>query len=60
MTFKSNLLCFCPAQRNYRLVSDSKLTFNQYIKHILSKFKKSIGLLPKFQPVHPRSSLLTI
>ena len=42
------------------LVLDSKLTFNEHIKHILSKVNKSIGLLRKFQPVLPRSSLLTI
>ena len=35
------------------LVSDSKLTFNEHIKHILSKVYKSIGLLHKFQPVLP-------
>ena len=42
------------------MVLDSKLTFNEHIKHILSKVDKSIGLLRKFQPVLPRASLLTI
>ena len=42
------------------LVLDSKLTFNEHINHILSKINKSIGLLHKFQPLLPRSSLLAI
>ena len=42
------------------LVLDSKLAFNEHIKHILSKVNKSIGLLRKFQLVLPRSSHLTI
>ena len=37
-----------------------ELTFNQHIKHILSKVNKSIGLLRKFQLVLPRLSLVTI
>ena len=37
-----------------------EITSNEHIKHILSKVNKSIGLLRKFQPVVPRSSLLTI
>ena len=41
------------------LVLDSKITFNEHIKHILFKVNKSIALLGKFQPVLPRSSLLT-
>ena len=39
---------------------DSKLKFNQYINHILSKANKSVGSLRKFQLILPRSSLLTI
>ena len=42
------------------LVLDSKLTFNEHIKNILSKINKAIGLLCTFQPILPRSSLLTI
>ena len=42
------------------LVLDSKLTFNKHINHILSKVNKSVGLPRKFQPVLPRSSLVTI
>ena len=48
------------AQKHLGLVLDSKLTFNEHIKHSLSKVNKSIGLLRKFQPVLPISFLLTI
>ena len=60
VTFNNNPLSLCPAQKHLVMVLDSKLTFNEHIKHILSKVDKSIGLLHKFQPVLPRSSLLTI
>ena len=58
ITFNNNILCPCSAQKHLGLVIGSKLTF-KHIKHILSKINKSIGLL-KFQPVLPRSQLLTI
>ena len=60
ITFKNNSLSLCPAQNHLGLVLDSKLIFNEHINHILSKVNKSIGLLPKFQPVLPRSSLVAI
>ena len=59
-TVNNNPLSLCPARKHLGLVLDSELTFNEHIKHILSKVDKSIGLLRKFQPVLPRSSLLTI
>ena len=37
-----------------------EITFNEHIKHILSKVNKSIGLLPKFESVLPISLLLTV
>ena len=60
ITFNSNPSSLCPAQKHQGLVLDSKLTFNEHIKHILSKVSKSIGLLRKFQSVLPRSLLVTI
>ena len=60
ITFNNNPLSLCLAEKHLGLVLDSKLTFNEHIKHILAKVNKSIGLLYKFQPVLPRSSLLTI
>lgn len=49
----------CPAQKHFGLVLDSKLIFNEYIKHNLSKVNKATRLLRKFQPVLRRSSLVT-
>ena len=46
--FNNNPLNLCPALKHLGLVLDSKLTFNEHIKHILSKVNKSIGLLRKF------------
>ena len=60
ITLNNNPLSLCPAQKHLGLVLDSKLTFNEHIKNILSKVNKAIGLLCTFQPVLPRSSLLTI
>ena len=60
ITFNNNPLSHCPAQKHLGLVLDSKLTFNEYIKHTFSKVNQSIGLLRKFQPVLPRLSLLLI
>ena len=60
ITFNNNPLSLCPGQKHLGLVLYSKLTFNEHIKHILSKVNQSIGLLYKFQLVSPRSSLLTI
>ena len=48
ITFNNTPLSLCPAQKHLGLVLDSKLTFNEHIKHILSKVNKSIGLLRKF------------
>ena len=45
VTFNNNPLSLCPAQNHLELLLDSKLTFNEHIKHILSKVNKSIGLL---------------
>ena len=44
--------------KTFGLFLDPKLTFNEHIKHILSKVNKSIGLLHQFQAVLPRSSLI--
>ena len=60
ITFNNNPSSLCPDQKHLGLVLDSKLTFNKHIKPILSKVNKSIELLWEFQPVLPRSSLLTI
>ena len=67
ITFNNNRSSLCPAQKHLGLVLDSKLTFNDHIRHVLSKkinqylfINKSIWLLRKFQLVLSRSSLLAI
>ena len=58
--FNNNSLHLCTTRWDLGLVSDSKLSFIENIKHILSKINKSLGSLPKLQPVLPSSSLLAI
>ena len=60
ITFNNNPLTLCPTQKRLGLILDSNMTFNEHINHILSEVHESIGLLPKFQPFYPKSSLLTI
>ena len=39
---------------------DVKLSFFEHVKNIAQKVSKKIGLLRRFQPILPRSFLLTI
>ena len=39
---------------------DDKLSYEHYLKSVLKKVKKPIGLLRKFQQILPRQSLITI
>ena len=48
------------SQKHLALTLDVKLNFVEHIKNMTQKISKTIGLLRKFQPVLPRSSLLTI
>ena len=43
ITFNNNPLSLFPTQKRLGLILDSKLTFNEHIKHTLSKVNKSIG-----------------
>ena len=50
-------------QKHLGLTLDIKLNFSEYIKNkniTKKKKRKTMGLLRKFQPILPRSSLLTI
>ena len=42
------------------MILDSNLSYDHHIKSILNKVNKTIGLLPKFQLILPRHSLITI
>ena len=48
------------SQQNLGLTLDVNLNFVKHIKNITQKISKTMGLLRRFQPIFPRSSLLTI
>ena len=48
------------SQKDLGLHLDSKLSFDIHIKSFLTKVNRTIGLLPKFQQLLPRTSLITI
>ena len=47
-------------QKYYRLTLDEKLNVVEHIKNIPQKISETMGLFRRFQPILPRSSLLTI
>ena len=48
------------SQKHLGLTLDVKLNFVEHIKNITQKFSRTMDLLRRFQPILPRSSLLTI
>ena len=48
------------SQKHLGLTLAVKLSFVEHIKNITQKTSKTMGLLRRFQPILPRSSLLTI
>ena len=42
------------------MLLDDKLSYEHYLKFVLNKIKKTIGLLRKLQQILPRQSLITI
>ena len=48
------------SQKHLGLTLDVKLNFVEHIKNITQKISKTMGLLRRFLPILPRSSLLTI
>ena len=49
-----------PSQKYLGLILDNKLNFQEYLKNILNKINKTIGLLRKLQNILPPEPLLTI
>ena len=47
-------------QKYYRLTLDEKLNVVEHIKNIPQKISETMSLFSRFQPILPRSSLLTI
>ena len=50
----------CKSQKHLGIILDSKLTFEDYYKTVLSKTNRTIGLLRKLQNLLPREALITI
>ena len=48
------------SQKQLDIVLDNRLSFEEYLKMILIKVNKTIGLLRKLHSILPRSALLTI
>ena len=48
------------SQKHLGVTLDVKLSFFEHVKNIAQKVSKKIGLLRRFQPILPRSFLLTI
>ena len=50
----------CKSQKHLGIILDSKLTFEEHYKTVLSKTNRTIGLLRKLQNLLPREALITI
>ena len=48
------------SQKQLDIVLDKRLSFEEYLKMILIKVNKTIGLLRKLHSILPRSALITI
>ena len=60
LSFNDILLKNSISQKHLGLTLDVKLNFVEHIKIITQKISKTVGLLRRFKPILPRSSLLTI
>ena len=60
LAFNNNNVSETNSQKHLGVVLDNRLSFENYLKMILNKVNKTIGLLCKLRNVLPRSALLTI
>ena len=60
LTFNNSQVNQTESQKHLGLILDNKLNSNKYLTGVLDKISKTIGLMPRFQPILPRFSLLTI
>ena len=42
------------------MIFDLKLNFDEHLKSVLKRISKNVSLLPKFQGIIPRTSLITV
>ena len=50
----------CKSQKHLGIILDSKLTFEDHCKTVLSKINKTIGLLCKLQNLLPGEAIITV
>ena len=60
MVFNNANVSQCKSQKHLGIILDSKLTFEDHHKAVLSKTNRIIGLLRKLQNLLPREPLITI
>ena len=60
LVFNNANVSSCKSQKHLGILLDSKLTFEEHYKTILSKTNRTIGLLLKLQSLLPRAALITI
>ena len=60
LSFNDNPLMNNISKKRLGLTLDVKLNFVEHIKNVTQKISKTMGLLRRFQPILPRSSLLTM
>ena len=60
LVFNNANVSSCKSQKHLGILLDSKLTFEEHYKTILSKTNRTIGLLRKLQSLLPRAALITI
>ena len=60
MVFNNANVSSCKAQKHLGILLDSKLTFEEHYKTILSKTSRTIRLLRKLQSLLPRAALINI
>ena len=60
MVFNNANVSSCKSQKHLGVLLDSKLTFEEHYKTMLSKTNRTIRLLRKLQSLLPRAALITI
>ena len=60
LTFANSHLSQAESKKHLGSILDNKLNFIEYLRYVLDKISKTIGLICKFEPVLLRFLLLTI
>ena len=60
LMFNNSIVNVTSIHKHLGMIFDSKLSFDEYLKSVLKKISKTVGLLRKLQGILPRTSLITI